>query len=282
MKHLTDLVSRRICVSLVIALLFGPGLAAEAPSEDAETLPESEYLLTAEPDPLPQQARSSDDWQTSLSNYLWMVNISGTNTIGPFEVPIEVDFSDLVDRLKFAFATHFETSKDRWGGIVDFNFAAIGDNQILQTPTGETADFNFDILYLDLLGFYRIPDERQSFDILFGTRYRRLELDLRFTSGLNPGFIVDWWDPLLGGRYIAKLHPEKLDVIVKGIIGGFGAGSEFTWEFVGGVKLNLTPKISIPLLYRYLDVEYEEGFGLNFFRYDASEHGPLIGLTINF
>ena len=282
MKHLTDLFFLRICVFLLMALLLGPGLAAESPSEASETLPESAYQPSAEPDPLPQQAGSSDDWQIFLAPYLWMVNLSGTSTIGEITAPLEIEFSDLVDRLKFAFATHFEARKGRWGAIVDFNYAAIGDNQILETPTGETADMNFDILYFDLMGLYRIPGDRQSFDVLFGTRYRNLKLDLRFTSGLNSGFDVGWWDPLVGGRYNAKLHPEKLDVIVQGIVGGFGAGSEFTGDFLGGVRINLTPKISIPVFYRYVKIDYEEGSGLDFFGYDASEQGLLIGLAMNF
>ncbi len=283
MRNLTHLVSLRICVSLAIALLFSPGLAAETPSEAAEAPPESESLLpTAEPDPLPQQATSSDEWKISLISYLWMVSIDGTSTVGTVTVPVKVDFSDLIDTLKFAFAAHFEASKGRWGGIVDFNFAAIGDNQVADIPELGTLDYNFDLLYLDLLASYRFPYDRHSFDILLGTRYRNLKLDLRLSSGLNPGFDVGWWDPLVGVRYIAKVHPEKLDVIVKGFVGGFGAGSQFTGEFVGGITINLTPKITIPVVYRYLHTEYEEGSGMDFFRYDASEQGLLIGLGFKF
>ncbi len=157
MKNLIYPIFRRICFSLVIALLFVPELAAETPSEASETLPESEPLppIPAEPDPLPQRATSSDEWQISFTPYLSMVNYSGTQKIGQITVPLEIDFSDLVDRLKFAFAAHSEASKGRWGGIFDFNYAAIGDNRVLTTPLGETADFNFDMFYLDLLAFYR-------------------------------------------------------------------------------------------------------------------------------
>ena len=283
MKNPIYPIFRRMCFSLVITLLFCLGLAAETPSEASETPPESESLpIPAEPDPLPQQAGTSNEWQISFTPYLWMVNLSGTQTIGTITVPLEIDFSDIVDRLKFAFMAHFEASKGRWGGIVDFNFAAVGGNEVVQIPILGTADFNFDILYLDLLAFYRFPYDRHSFDILLGTRYRNLKLDLRFTSGLNPNFDVGWWDPLVGVRYIAKLHPEKLDVIVKGNVGGFGAGSQFTGEFAGGVKINLTPKISMPVLYRYVHVQYEEGSGMDFFRYHGSEQGLLIGLGFNF
>jgi opacity protein-like surface antigen len=283
MKNPIYPIFRRMCFSLVIALLFLPELAAETPSEASETLPEAESLpIPAEPDPLPQQAATSDEWQISFAPYLWMVNLTGTQTIGQITVPIEIDFSDLVDRLKFAFATHFEASKGQWGGIVDFNYAAIGDNQVVDIPILGTADYNFDIFYLDLLAFYRLPYDRHSFDVIFGTRYRNLKMDLRFTSGLNPGFDVGWWDPLVGIRYIGKLHPEKLDVILNGKVGGFDIGSQFTGEFSVGVKINLTPKISMPVLYRYLHIQYQEGSGADFFNYHANEQGLLIGLGFNF
>jgi len=283
MKNLIYPIFRRICFSLVITLLFVPELAAETPSEASETPPESEPLpIPAEPDPLPQQAATSDEWQISFTPYLWMVNITGTQTIGQITVPLEIDFSDVIDRLKFAFAFHFEASKGRWVGIFDFNYAAVGDNQVLTTPSGETADFNFDIFYQDFLAFYRIPYDRHSFDVIFGTRYRFLKMDLRFTSGLEPRFDIGWWDPLVGVRYIGKLHPEKLDVIVNGKVGGFDIGSQFTGEFSAGVKINLTPKISMPVLYRYLHIQYQEGSGANLFNYHANEQGLLIGLGFNF
>ena len=251
--------------------------------EDVESEAAKKFESIEGEGPLPQQAGTSDEWQISFTPYLWMVNYSGTQTIGQITVPLEIDFSDLVDRLKFAFAAHSEASKGRWGGIFDFNYAAIGDNQVLTTPLGETADFNFDMFYLDLLAFYRLPYDRHSFDILLGTRYRNLKFDLRFTSGLNPSFDVGWWDPLVGVRYIAKLHPEKLDVIVNGRVGGFDVGgSQFTGEFSVGVKINLTPRISMPVFYRYLHVQYEEGSGANFFNYHANEQGLLIGLGFTF
>lgn len=268
-------------VSLSPAMALGSSLAAETPSTETENRPDPENAVI-EPSPQQPPTMTSDDWQVSVTPYLWMTNLSGTNTIGPITAPIEIDFSDLIDRLKFAFAAHFEVSKKNWGGMFDFNYAAIGDNQVLTTPLGETADFNFDIFYLDLWGFYRIPGERQSFDILAGTRYRKLELDLRFTTGLNPGFDVSWWDPMIGGRYIAKLHPSKLDFQFRADVGGFGAGSEHTWEIITGVIFKPTPKILIPVLYRYLDVDYMEGSGLDFFRYDAVEQGLLLGIGFHF
>ena len=57
----------------------------------------------------------------------------------------------------------------------------------------------------------------------------------------------------------------SLSLLARADVGGFGAGSKFT--------LNLQ--------YRWMDIDYEKGDSgqLDYFKFDSSMHGALLGVT---
>lgn len=67
---------------------------------------------------------------------------------------------------------------------------------------------------------------------------------------------------------------------MRGDIGGFGAGSDFTWHVNGLVHFQPWRYVAIIVGYRVLDQDYEEGSGVNRFKYDMRISGPLAGLNI--
>ncbi|MDX2463603.1 MAG: hypothetical protein QNK31_03750 [Porticoccus sp.] len=74
---------------------------------------------------------------------------------------------------------------------------------------------------------------------------------------------------------------EKWHVILKVDIGGFGVGSNFTWNLQGGFIWDATDYLSLVFEYRALSVDYSTGqVGTpNRFAYDTITHGPLFGLA---
>lgn len=51
---------------------------------------------------------SDSDWQFRLAPlYLWAVNMSGDQTIGPVTLPIELDFDDIFEKLEGVFNPQF-------------------------------------------------------------------------------------------------------------------------------------------------------------------------------
>jgi hypothetical protein len=71
---------------------------------------------------------------------------------------------------------------------------------------------------------------------------------------------------------------------LEGDIGGFGAGSEFSWQVVGTYGFDTTC-LGTPLHavvgYRALAVDFSENgrFGKN--GLDVVQHGPVMGVTFN-
>ena len=65
-------------------------------------------------------------------------------------------------------------------------------------------------------------------------------------------------------------------------VGGFGAGSDLTWQAYPYLNWRFAKWGSAQLGYRWLGTDYETGSGGSKFRYDAIVQGPQIGLTFHF
>jgi hypothetical protein len=136
-----------------------------------------------------------------------------------------------------------------------------------------------------------------AIDVLAGARYWYLkpDVDLNVTSTINlpalgisrtgAGTVsgkttIDWWDPYIGLRLRQQRGPGK-ELVLRGDIGGFGVGSDFTWHVNGGYNFNtriLGHDATAMIGYRALYVDYSEGKGENKLGFDWLWHGPTLGL----
>jgi hypothetical protein len=94
---------------------------------------------------------------------------------------------------------------------------------------------------------------------------------------------LEWVDPVVGARIRHQIAPGK-ELRLVGDVGGFGAGSEFSWQAVAtyGFDVNCfgTPLHTV-IGYRALAVDFSEDgrFGKN--ALDVVQHGPVMGVTFN-
>ena len=75
---------------------------------------------------------------------------------------------------------------------------------------------------------------------------------------------------------------ERVTLVVRGDAGGFGVGSELTWNLVGNVQYHLSRTVSLGMGYRALSIDYEQGSGTDHFRYNMIMHGPALGVAFRF
>jgi opacity protein-like surface antigen len=90
-----------------------------------------------------------------------------------------------------------------------------------------------------------------------------------------------WYDPIVGTRLWIPVK-GGFSVLARGDIGGFGVGSELTWQVGAYLRYATSDHISLLLGYRWLDIDYETGEGMNRFVYDMAIRGPAFGLTWQF
>lgn len=65
-------------------------------------------------------------------------------------------------------------------------------------------------------------------------------------------------------------------------IGGFGAGSDFTWQLFPSVGFKLADSVSLEFGYRWIDIDYSTGDGNERFGYDVLTQGPVGGFAFRF
>ena len=102
-------------------------------------------------------------------------------------------------------------------------------------------------------------------------------------TGTTPGkggFNEGWFDPIVGARWIEDISRGFI-LIVRGDVGGFGVGSEMTWQAAGGLGV-LAGGFAILLEYHYMDVKYEQGTGEDLFVYDVIEKSIRVGFGFAF
>jgi hypothetical protein len=102
---------------------------------------------------------------------------------------------------------------------------------------------------------------------------RTLEEKLRTTASRTD----DWFDPYVGlrGRYN---FTDRLYATAKGDIGGFGIGSDLTWQAEAALGWQVTARVFAEAGYRALGIDYEDD-GLT---YDTITHGAQVTLGVTF
>ena len=250
---------------LILLALFSPIAVAE----DA-----SKISTDAKSDTSP-----SKDWEFSLAPmYLWAVSIDGDQTVKGNKVDLDVSFSDIWSNLNGALTFHFEgVHKQRWGFLTDLNYIVLNPEE--STPAGDI-EIDFTEILFELAGFYRITRGAHAIDGLGGLRYSSMDVDLDLPGPLpDVDQRKDWVDPYIGLRWQWKFA-EKWGTNLRGDIGGFGIGSDFTWNLVGMVDFKPWEHVSLFGGYRALYQDYSTGSGDKKFAFDATMQGPILGLNI--
>jgi hypothetical protein len=234
--------------------------------------------------PLAYAEDSSDTkaWEFSLAPfYLWAVNMEGDVRIKNVAAPVDLEFGDIFDSLEGFFTAHFEGWwRQKWGFLFDVSYIDISDSQA--TPA-VTVDVDLQSVMTEFVGFYRFTKGPHALEPLAGIRYTSLEVDVEgailgiipFKTGEDEG----WVDPIIGARYKYNVN-EKWSVALRGDIGGFSIGSDFTWNVAGLIHFQPWKHVGFAGGYRALDVDYESGSGLSKFEYDVLMYGPIVGVNI--
>ncbi len=268
MNWTRNLIAALFVVTATSGFAEEPKEAPAAPAGQQEEAPKAEQ-------------KAPGEWEFEVAPYLWWSGVKSTVELGPVKTSSDIGFLDALDHLKFGGLIHAEANNGRWGIMGDVVYLKLGEaaeKRIGPKLKLIRVDAKADLAQsmVELGGFYRISSERRSFDILAGGRYFGFDTDVDF-GPVSVSREKDWVDPFIGGRFSTMLS-ERWAFSVRGDIGGFGVGSDFTWNAAALFRYRLTENSDLGFGYRYLDVEKSSDSG----SYDSVTSGPLLGMSIKF
>jgi hypothetical protein len=246
-----------------------------------------EYSWGEAPVPKPKKPPSTQpsEWHVDwIPFYLWFSGLNGNVGAAGFVAPVSVSFSNVFSQLNIGLMTNLDVRRKRIGLATDLIFMSLSSDQktspIGNAFSGFTTNAKEVIVQPEVYGRV-LESDRGSIDALGGVRFWRLDNSLSLLQGTLPptnvGQTQSWADPTLGARFRLNL-PKGCFANLKGDAGGFGAGSELSWQVYAGVGKEFKKKYSMLLGYRYLFVDYENGG----FVYDVHMSGLIVGLGIHF
>ena len=217
---------------------------------------------------IPAAAQSAPDkWNVFVAPYLMGAAMSGATTVRGVDVDVDASASDIFSNLQFGAMGIVVARKDRWGFGSDLIWMALGT-----TVRDTNVDFN-----QGAFAFYGLRQLSPAADLTFGLRVNTLQGELTFKGpDMTRSQDKTWVDPIAGVT-LRSPADRRTQFRLYTEIGGFGAGSDLTWQVFPTVSFRLTDRASLEFGYRWLDLDYATGEGTQQFRYDVLTQGPVVG-----
>ena len=294
----------------VIALVIAVGLSHAATAADV-AMPVKAPIA---PPPAIQ------GWTYSLTPYVWATSLSGSTTVKGRTTDIDASFIDILDHTQFPkglfqLAAFGEARYGRFGLLTDIAYMKLGLGASitrsrgideLGLSVGASAGLTVEMVIAEVAAAYEIarwaasPGSNTALDLYAGGRvwWQHADADLAVSGtgnilGLtrtgNGTFSasadVSWVDPVVGARLRHQLAPGW-NLAVSGDVGGFGAGSKFSWQALATLDWEFCRSNTVTwsgmVGYKALSVDYSQGSGLTHYEYDMTMYGPIFGVTARF
>lgn len=237
-----------------------------------------------------QNARPSSFAETagpsfSFTGYGWASAMHGrASTLPPLPAAkVDLSFGDILKDFDGGLMGVAEMRMGKWGFIADAMFTQVTSGAKLPGPFFSSVELRSQTLTIQASALYRAYSDA-TFDVDVGGGLRFWNLDNRLK--IRPGALniaiehsesEKWLDPVATARLTARLDgPWSVTVI--GDVGGFGVGSQLTWQAIGTLNYAWNENWTLHAGYRALHVDYRKGR----FLYDTTMHGPILAATYRF
>lgn len=231
-------------------------------------------------------AASAKTWSFDVVPYLWLATYDGTIELPGAPIGIAKPRTTTADPFSTRIsAAAMLTAQIRYrdiGLMLDGAWLQLHTEGDAQSSTYSGTEIQSDIAYGMAALTYRLPQAgKLQSQLLAGARTWYMSHEIEFLPGTASGQTTEdsrtWCDPIVGAdlRYGFSKHWFAR---VLGDVGGFGVGSDLSWQVFGGVGYQFTSWFSATLGYRYLHVDYKDGE----FAADLNVQGALLGLGFRF
>ena len=233
-----------------------------------------------------QDTKSTEDikngWNFIIEPYMMLPNMSGETGIGELLPPVEVDanVSDIFGHLKMGAMLYMEATNDTWAISSDVLYMKLGqDIENGKFFTG--GDVTMQQVAWEVAGLRRVMPWLDA-----GVALRLVSLDMEINTQTllterNASTNETWVDPVIVARTQGLVN-DKWIYKVRGDFGGFGIGSDFTWQMQADFGYKFSKLFYTTLGYRVIGIDYDNGSGSDRFLYDVDTYGAVVRLGFNF
>ncbi len=189
-------------------------------------------------------------WQHTLVFYGMGAAIDGESQIGDLTVPVDVSISEVFDALEFGAMGAYRADNGTWSFTVDATYMGLG---------GTSEDLSTDLKVTT------------TAPVTGAVTVRTASVD------------ASWVDPMLGLHY-GRPFADEWRFNLRGDVGGFGIGSDFSYQVFANVHWQSSGGFGAVLGYRLIGFDHEDGRkgSPGYQRFDLTEQGPLLGITYTF
>ncbi|MDH5207679.1 MAG: hypothetical protein OEW34_03500 [Burkholderiaceae bacterium] len=244
---------------------------------------------------------TAGDWKFHAQVYGWFPSISGSTTFPPSDGggSANIDLSNYMDALQFAFMGGLDVRKGKLGVLTDFIYLNFDANESatreltlsspggrIEIPVDVTANVRAGLRGWSwtLAGTYSAVEKPgYEMQVLGGLRYLKVDTTLSWNLNGNIGSLPpvvingavtskpDWWDAIVGVRGRAQLGQGRWFVPYYADVGT--GQSDLTWQAVGGLGYAFSWG-EVVGAYRRMDYRFDSSSPLR----DLSFSGPALSL----
>lgn len=231
-------------------------------------------------------------WRVIFSPYVWGASLNGSAGLLGRSTDVNMPFREIFENLDMSFMGNVEVNNGTFGFYIDGQYVKTSQDESLRDN-----ELSLDIKTTSLSGgaFYRIYEQQLEGTTLFGgqrifaieptigVRWTKLEAGLeveRFSGSRK----VEWTDPFIGTRVFYDIN-DRWNIFAEADIGGFGAGTKLSANgqiYLGYRTLVFDVPTTFRVGYRALYQDYKDNDTVSKFKYDVTQHGPVIGLSVSF
>jgi hypothetical protein len=244
-----------------------------------------QLILAAFSNAYGQNNSSDGKWGFLIEPYILLPNISGQIGIGNLPT-VEVDAGpgDIVAKLHMAAMLYLEARNDEWAITSDFVYMNLQQDI---TPSNSISSGTATVKQTiwETAGLYRILS---FLEVGLGGRLNVISTAIdaernvlrEGSEELSGHHSKTFLDPILITRLTTDIEGKWLFQF-RGDLGGFGIGSDFTWQLQGYAGYRFSKLFQLSAGYRILGINYDDGEHRERFILDLHEFGPVIRLGFN-
>ena len=246
-------------------------------------------------EPPVKTSTSDSDWLLLASPFVWAPSMSGQAALGGVNTKVDVPFSDVLDNLSSVFMGNLELTNRTLGFYIDGVYAKTHQSERVY---GRKVGLAIAQSTLAVGVYYRVYEYELGGSTIFGeprawrveptvgVRWTKLSTKLDIDSlGFSTKKKTEWTDPFVGLRMQTDLT-DRWTLSGQADTGGLDTSSKKTWNAQGyvGYRMFLADHPTIIRVgYRVLSQDYRTtDFTGNKFKYDVTQRGPVLGLSMRF